>query len=184
MADGETMRRNPQKQDAIPGRSRATDAADVTDATIGAVTDDIALRPVTDTDVPLFFEHQRDPRAAGMAATTPAGRREFAELWTRIRTDPTILARTIVADGAVAGALTSWDQWQQRQLGYWLGREHWGRGIATTALALFLCEMTIRPVHAYVAAHNIASQRVLHKCGFHPDGLDGEGTLLGYVLEL
>lgn len=144
----------------------------------------IRLRPVGVADVPLFFEYQRDPLAARMAAATPVSRRDHDALWRAALTDPAILARTVVVDGEVAGSLTSWTQWEQRQLGYWLGRDHWGRGVATTALALFLCELTVRPVHAYVAGPNIASRRVLEKCGFRPDGLDGDASLLGYVLEL
>lgn len=144
----------------------------------------IRLRPVGVADVPLFFEYQRDPLAARMAAATPVSRRDHDALWRAALTDPAILARTVVVDGEVAGSLTSWTQWEQRQLGYWLGRDHWGRGVATTALPLFLCELTVRPVHAYVAGPNIASRRVLEKCGFRPDGLDGDASLLGYVLEL
>ena len=144
----------------------------------------IRLRPVGVADVPLFFEYQRDPLAARMAAATPVSRRDHEALWRGILADPAILARTVVVDGAVAGSLTSWTQWEQRQVGYWFGRDHWGRGVATTALALFLCELTVRPVHAYVAGHNVGSRRVLEKCGFQPDGLEGDGSLLGYVLEL
>ncbi|GAA1984120.1 GNAT family N-acetyltransferase [Catenulispora subtropica] len=144
---------------------------------------DIRLRAVLDADLPVFFEHQRDPAAARMAAATPATRREHTDLWRTLRADPTATGRTIVVDDVVAGAITCWERWGERQVGYWLGRDHWGRGVATTALALFLAEMTTRPVHAYVAPHNTASQRVLDKCGFRPDGVDGGDTLLGYVLE-
>jgi RimJ/RimL family protein N-acetyltransferase len=49
---------------------------------------------------------------------------------------------------------------------YWLGREFWGKGIATLALSQFLKLVGERPVFAYVATHNIASIRVLEKCGF------------------
>ncbi|MFL6116796.1 MAG: GNAT family N-acetyltransferase [Catenulispora sp.] len=150
---------------------------------------EVRLRPVIDADLPVLFEHQRDPAAARMAATTALSRGEHAEMWQSLHADPGALGRTIVVDDVVAGALTSWERWDQRQVGYCLGREYWGRGIATTALALFLGQMTIRPVHAYVAAHNLASRRVLDKCGFRPGGTgtggtagDSEGALLGYVL--
>ncbi|GAA2048017.1 GNAT family N-acetyltransferase [Catenulispora yoronensis] len=145
---------------------------------------DVRLRAVGDADLPVFFEHQRDPVAARMAAATPATRLEHAELWRALQADPTAEARTIVVDDAVVGAITCWERWDQRQLGYWLGRDHWGRGIATTALALFLCEMTTRPVHAYVAPHNAGSRRVLEKCGFRVDDVEGDGSLVGYVLDL
>jgi len=144
----------------------------------------IRLRPVGVADVPLFFEYQRDPLATRMAAVTPVARRDHDALWRDILADPAIVARTVVVDGEVAGSVMSWTQWEQRQLGYWFGRDHWGRGVATTALALFLGEMSVRPVHAYVAGCNGASRRVLEKCGFRADGIEGDGSLLGYVLEL
>jgi RimJ/RimL family protein N-acetyltransferase len=71
----------------------------------------------------------------------------------------------------------SWDQAGQRKVGYWIGKEFWGRGIATRALALFLAEVSERPLYASVATSNVGSIRVLEKCGFtisqgedpHPD---------------
>ena len=51
-------------------------------------------------------------------------------------------------------------------LGYWVAREHWGRGLATRAVRAFLDELPARPLHATVATDNVASRRVLEKCGF------------------
>lgn len=53
-----------------------------------------------------------------------------------------------------------------QEVGYWIGRDFWGRGVGTRALALFLDQMKVRPLHAYVAPHNIGSIRVLEKSGF------------------
>ena len=58
------------------------------------------------------------------------------------------------------------------EISYWLGREFWGKGIATQALGLFLQVVTSRPLTARVAKDNLASIRVLEKNGFE---LDGEG---------
>ena len=41
-----------------------------------------------------------------------------------------------------------------------------GRGVATEALSAFLRLEPIRPLYAGVAKHNVASIRVLQKCGF------------------
>jgi RimJ/RimL family protein N-acetyltransferase len=41
-----------------------------------------------------------------------------------------------------------------------------GRGVATQALAAFLGLEPVRPLYAGVAKHNVASIRVLQKCGF------------------
>jgi RimJ/RimL family protein N-acetyltransferase len=128
----------------------------------------VHIRDVEDCDVEVFFEHQLDPAAVRMANFPARERDLFFAHWGEIRTDRTIVAQTIVVDGDVAGNIVSWD-WDQageREVGYWIGQAYWGRGIATTALALFLGYMTTRPVYAYVAAHNAGSIRVLEKCGF------------------
>ena len=60
----------------------------------------------------------------------------------------------------------------QRDVTYWIGREHWGAGLATQALQLFLGEDSTRPIHARVATDNAGSIRVLEKCGFRMTGKD------------
>jgi Acetyltransferase (GNAT) domain len=49
---------------------------------------------------------------------------------------------------------------------YWIGRSYWGKGIASDALNAFLVVDLSRPLHARVASDNVASRRVLEKCGF------------------
>src|SRR5262249_40097648 len=49
---------------------------------------------------------------------------------------------------------------------YWVGRDHWGRGVATRALAAFVGGLAARPLYARAAADNMASIRALEKCGF------------------
>jgi RimJ/RimL family protein N-acetyltransferase len=133
------------------------------------VTPAVRLRGVEDRDLDTFFDHQVDPQAVEMAAFTARDKDQFAEHWAKLRADKTVVARTIVADGMVAGNIGSWQQNGQQLLGYWVGRECWGRGVATQALALFVGEMTIRPLYAHVAVHNVGSIRVLDKCGFRRD---------------
>jgi RimJ/RimL family protein N-acetyltransferase len=132
-------------------------------------TDGIRLRDVAATDLSLFFQHQRDPEASRMAAFTaqdPADRRAFDAHWASIRADPRIVLRTIVREGVVAGYVVAFERFGQREVGYWIARACWGRGVATSALRLFLAAVPLRPLHARVAADNIASARVLEKCGF------------------
>lgn len=154
--------------------------------------DDVRIRDVEDADLAIFFEHQRDPQAARMAAFAARARQPFFAHWAEIRASQAIFVQAVVVNGEVAGNIMSWEQYGQRQVGYWIGRRHWGRGVATTALALFLCRMTSRPVHAYVAVHNAGSIRVLEKCGFQrvadrggpsPTGDSGEHGLVEHVLE-
>jgi RimJ/RimL family protein N-acetyltransferase len=126
----------------------------------------VSLRPVQVADLEAFFEHQRDPEAIAMAAFAARERPAFMAHWERILADPTVIARTIVADDEVAGNLGSFEREGLREVGYWIARSHWGRGVATAALAQFLDVETHRPLHARVATHNPGSRRVLEKCGF------------------
>jgi len=127
------------------------------------------LREVRDEDVPVLFEQWADPVAAHMAAFTAPDhmdRDAFERRWARLRADETIISRAIVVDGAVAGSIGSWGAADEREVTYWVGRSFWGRGIATCALDAFLTVDPTRPLHARVASDNVASRRVLEKCGF------------------
>jgi RimJ/RimL family protein N-acetyltransferase len=129
----------------------------------------VRLRSVEDGDLDVFFVHQADPLAVEMAAFPARDKDRFAAHWAKLRADDTLVVRTIVADGVVAGNLGSWPDNGQQLLGYWIGREWWGRGVATQALALFVDEVPVRPLYAHVAVHNVGSIRVLEKCGFRRD---------------
>lgn len=128
--------------------------------------DALVLRPVEDHDLPVLFQHQRDRQASELAAVASREWEAFEAHWARIRLEPSVILRTIVHDGAVVGNVLSFVRDGRREVGYWIGREHWGKGIASRALELFLEEVDERPLHAVVAAHNPASRRVLEKCGF------------------
>jgi RimJ/RimL family protein N-acetyltransferase len=124
------------------------------------------LRDVIDTDLPVFFEHQRDPEAVAMADFPARDRDAFDAHWERLLADPSLFKKTIVFEGQVAGNVGSWEQDGRQLVGYWLGKEFWGKGLATKALAEVIAELDTRPLYAYVAETNIASIRVLEKCGF------------------
>jgi RimJ/RimL family protein N-acetyltransferase len=136
------------------------------------------LRAVDDADLDVLFEHWTDAESNHQAAFTvadPHDRQAFTDRWNRLRGDPSVIARTIDVEGAVAGSISSWDNDGVREVTYWLGREHWGKGVATRALAEFLAEVeTSRPVRAATVFDNIGSQRVLEKCGFRRVG-EGRG---------
>ena len=113
-----------------------------------------------------------------MAAFPARERIAFMAQWTMILADDTIAKQTILCDQQVAGNIVSWDEAGAREVGYWLGRDYWGKGVATRALAAFLEHMQTRPVYAHVAKHNIASMRVLQKCGFAITSEDSDEVLL------
>lgn len=67
------------------------------------------------------------------------------------------------------------------ELGYWLGRQHWGRGVATAAVRA-ICRygfetLGLRRIHAHVFEPNTASTRVLEKAGFRLEGRHRQAVL-------
>jgi len=134
---------------------------------------DVLLRDVRQSDLPIFFKHQLDPDANQMAAFPPRDWEAFIAHWTdKVLSDETVTAKTILHDEQVAGNIVSWNNSGQREVGYWIGKEYWGKGIATRALSAFLLIVKERPLFAHVAKHNIASLRILQKCGFRISGED------------
>ncbi|MFQ5920160.1 MAG: GNAT family N-acetyltransferase [Thermoplasmata archaeon] len=129
----------------------------------------VSLREVRWSDLPVFFEHQQDPVATHMAAFTskdPADREAFDAHWTKILSDEAITMRTIVVDEEVAGHIGSFPLDGKPNVTYWVGREYWGKGLATCALREFLSDVQTRPMYAGAAKDNVPSLRVLEKCGF------------------
>jgi RimJ/RimL family protein N-acetyltransferase len=128
----------------------------------------VSLRPVELPDLEAFYEQQADPASVEMAAVPPRDRDDHFRHWRVVLADETANVRTIVVDGEVAGHVVSFlrDGAGDREVGYWIARPLWGRGIASAALAAFLEDEPVRPLVAHTAVHNPGSRRVLEKCGF------------------
>ena len=127
------------------------------------------LREIEDRDLGVLFEHWTDRDAIRMAAfTSPdqSDRAAFERRWARLRSDVSTTNRVVEIDGRVVGHIASFDLEGRREVTYWIGRDDWGRGIATRALQKFLQLEATRPLHAAAASDNAASIRVLTKCGF------------------
>lgn len=133
----------------------------------------IELRETRDSDLPVFWEQMTDPVLQHMAAMTRKyhdDRGHFDAHWAKIRNDPAVTLRTVLADGVVAGHAAVFGPPEEREVTYAIGSEHWGRGIATRALAELIRLEDTRPLHAGTAADNAGSIRVLEKCGFTVTG--------------
>ena len=126
----------------------------------------VALRAVDETDVEVFHTFQTDAEAVAMAEFPLRDLVAHRLHWDAIRGDSAVELRTVLVDGAVAGNVVCFGAPGERHIGYWVGRQWWGRGVATAALTLFVDEYDERPLYAQVAPHNLASARVLEKCGF------------------
>jgi len=135
----------------------------------------ITLRPVLKTDLPIFFTHQSDPSAIFMAAFTaedPTNRKVFISHWRKILKDKTIQIQTILFEDHIAGHIEQFMLLGLPSIGYWIGKEFWGLGIATKALHSFLNQTIARPLYARVVKDNLSSMRVLEKNGFVKVGQD------------
>ena len=128
--------------------------------------DSIQLRDTVENDLPVFYEQQLDEEAVRMAGFPSRERGAFMAHWRKIMADDAVTVKTILFEGQIAGHMVCFEQLGEHEVGYWLGREFWGKGIATEALTQFLQQIQTRPLYAHTAKHNIASKRVLEKCGF------------------
>lgn len=129
----------------------------------------VALRPATEADFDALFELESDVTGADMIAflpRDPGDHDAFSAHWARISSDDSVVTRIIEADDAFAGYAVSFLTDGARQVGYWVIRELWGRGIATAALEALVAELDDRPLWGSTAADNLGSQRVLQKAGF------------------
>ena len=121
-------------------------------------------------DLPIFFEQQLDQEAnymAAFAAKDPMDQEAFMAHWHKILENDTCIIKTILFKKQVAGSVSSYEEEGKPEVTYWLGREYWGKGIATWALKELLAHHNQkRPMYARVAKDNLGSRRVLEKCGF------------------
>lgn len=151
---------------------------------------DIRLRGVLPADLPVFFTQQRDSVAVQMAAFTakdPDDRPAFDAHWTRILADETVTVWTVLAGDEVAAHVLTYEDDGRTEASYWLGREYWRQGVATTALAVLLDTIPNRPLYSRAAKDNAGSLRVLTKCGFVIAGAErgfanGRGEVIDEVL--
>lgn len=132
---------------------------------------EIRLRRTTDADVRTLHGFELDEAANELAGTKPRDWPTFEARWAQILADfdgtaTRVTPRVILADGVLVGAVNIAPQDGRDSIGYWIGRDHRGRGIATRAVALMLAEFTRRPLFATTAGHNHPLIRVLEKNRF------------------
>jgi RimJ/RimL family protein N-acetyltransferase len=127
------------------------------------------LRELRESDLDTLFEFEQDDGANYMTAfvsENPGDKEAFLAHWAKIMANETLIKQTIVVDGKIGGSIVCFDMFEQRQVGYRLGREFWGKGIATKALSELLEEISERPLYGRCVKDNFGSRRVLEKCGF------------------
>lgn len=129
--------------------------------------DGVRLRPVERSDVDIFFTQQQDSEAIRRANSAAQSQDDFIDHWQdKVLGDDAVRAQTVCADKRVAGYVVAWWKDSRRCVGYWIGREFWGRGVGTRALGQFLSFEPTRPLFADTDINNAASRRLLERCGF------------------
>lgn len=131
----------------------------------------VTLRPWREEDAPRLAELLNDPQVlANLAATMPYPYTvEHAADFISRALQPGMMQYAVCVGGEVVGNIGAVDRGPEIELGYYIGRAHWNRGIATRALALVLEKLRPlgKPVSAHVFAFNPASAKVLRNNGFN-----------------
>ncbi|MCC7388949.1 MAG: GNAT family N-acetyltransferase [Phycisphaerales bacterium] len=141
----------------------------------------VRLRRIEPADLPILCAFQQDADSCALAAVKPRDTDSYMAHWGTVLTDEAVVPRAILADEVLVGSINKFRREGEDFVGYWIAREHWGRGIASRALALLLEEVDARPLRAQVAAHNGASLRVLERCGFVITGRRHEPATDRYI---
>jgi len=84
-----------------------------------------------------------------------------------------VLKETGTVIGVVELMTFDWKN-KNAEIGYWLGKKHWGEGLMTEAVRLVLKfgfgNLKLHRVYAKLFEENIASAGILEKCGFKLEG--------------
>lgn len=147
-------------------------------------TDRIILRSWLEEDAPALFKYASDPEVGPRAGWPP--HRSLDESREVIRTVfsgegmwAVVLKETgepIGCAGYLPASLSNLEIAEDRcEVGYWIARPYWGRGICTEALRLIVryCfeEKGFSVLWGDYFPENPASGRVMEKCGFSDTGL-------------
>jgi ribosomal-protein-alanine N-acetyltransferase len=140
------------------------------------------LRPLELADAPSLARHANDRdiwlnvRDRFPHPYSPADAESYISL---VQDRTPVLSFGIIVDSAAAGGIGLMPgedvERTSAEIGYWLGREFRGRGIATDAVRAVTTyafdKLGFTRVFAVPFAHNPASARVLHKAGYIKEGM-------------
>lgn len=134
----------------------------------------ITLRPYRLGDVDALARLLNHPEVSEMTSSIPFpyARSDAEAFLSNVRNESgRAVSRAIDRDGVLVGGIgLGLRPGDAEEIGYWVGRPHWGLGIASRAVGAFLTELDALGVdgaiHAQTVADNVPSQRVLLKNGF------------------
>ena len=148
--------------------------------------DGFHLSPVRDGDQAALVEHLREKQITDWLLKVPYPYTDdHANFWVNHRvkaaaTEPhpthfAIRRTDGLHIGSIGLMLNSDTARHRAELGYWLARDYWGRGLTTAAVRAVVAyafrDMGLKRIEATAFAGNLASHRVLEKAGFTREGL-------------
>ena len=136
---------------------------------------ELNIRPTKTSDLETLFQFQLDKDAGYMAAfmpKDPADKEAYLKKYAALLIDPSVKNKTILIGSQIVGSIGMFMLNGEMEITYWIDKEFWGNGIATSVLRQFLSLESVRPVFARVVFDNFGSQSVLEKCGFIRVGSD------------
>lgn len=144
----------------------------------------INLRPMRPEDAPSIRLHAKDRDVAKYTLIPHPYRLADAERFLEYSEEQVMLGRGMhfgiedKATNQIIGVvgLEGIDHNNRRtEIGYWLGRKYWNQGFVTEAVCLVLryafTELNMKRVYAHVFPGNVASERLLLRCGFTYEGV-------------
>jgi len=150
-----------------------------------AVNDHIQLTEIRRDDIPALVEHLAAKEIYDRTLRIPYPYTAAdAEAWLAIvaknadRHGQPIDLAIRDRSGALIGCLSfdglDIERAHRAEIGYWLAKPYWGRGIMTAVVPVAcrwaFAEFGLAKITAWVFAFNAASSRVLEKCGFEQEG--------------
>ncbi|MBL6448398.1 GNAT family N-acetyltransferase [Fulvivirga sp. 29W222] len=140
----------------------------------------VTLRTLEESDADQIAFHANNPNIAHFTANVPYPyKKEDAIVWISKTRSGMQLGKQytfgIEYDKRIVGAigLKVDDSNNEAEVGYWLGEEYWNKGLCTDALQAVvrfgLDSLKLHKINGSYLSHNLASSRVLNKCGFIVD---------------
>ena len=93
--------------------------------------------------------------------------------------DDTVKIKTILYEGLLVGSVLSYVHSGNTEVSYWIGREYWGRGIASAALEAFCRVIEAWIAHFHAVAVSVHAVRAIEEPTWRWHiGLDAESTAI------
>ena len=146
----------------------------------GALVEHFKAREIYDTTLNIPYPYSEADADRWLRRRIEARQRQGKEVTFALRKEDGELIGAVGADSLEVGAS------HRAEIGYWLARPYWGRGLMTDAVGAYVRyafdELGLLRLSAHTLTFNVGSARVLEKNGFKLEGLRRKHFRKGEVL--